>query len=301
MGADERLTACVASALEPTSTFATERDAGSNCPYCRFTFKQGAALLRCPACSAAHHDDCWTDNGGCAVVGCSAAPHADSASAAPDRPPPTAVRPSVPPPPAGKPLPPPPAPAGRAASRLSANALAIGLIALAVVVGAVAASVALLGSSGDSGAPERAAPGASQAGTDDSGNADRAPSPRPVADDQREIVAVLRRYATAYTNHDTDSLRFVFTPDVTRHGLAPGGCRDASGRAAVLLQYRRQFDLGTGAYTLHGLVPSAITVDGTRASTDLDFSIVGGRDGTISFELERFAGVWRVSHVDSHC
>ena len=217
----------------------------------------------------------------------------------PGRPPPTAVRPAVRRRRRARRCPPTGAPR-RAASALSANALAIGLIALAVVVGAVAASVALFGSSGDSQRPERAAPGASRTGTDDSGGGGAA-TPRPVADDQREIVAVLRRYATAYSNHDTDSLRFVFTPDVTRHGLAPGGCRDASGRAAVLLQYRRQFALGTGAYTLHGLVPSAITVDGTRASTDLDFSIAGGRDGTISFELARFAGVWRISSVDSHC
>lgn len=122
-----------------------------------------------------------------------------------------------------------------------------------------------------------------------------------MAEDKREIIAVLRRYATAYTNHDTDSLRFVFTPDVTRHGLAPGGCRDATGRPAVLLQYRQQFALGTGAYTLHGLVPSAISVSGTQASTDLGFSIDGGRGGNITFGLARFANVWRVSRVDSHC
>jgi hypothetical protein len=281
--------------LDPTSDIATARDAGSNCPYCRFTFKQGVGLLRCPACSAAHHDDCWSDNGGCAVVGCRAAPDAAPAHAAAGRPPPIAAAPAAPPPPPG--AAPPHAATGRARSALGANALAIGLIALAVVVAIAAASVALFGSSGDSSAPERGGSPGTQAGTDDGG--DDTPAPRPVH--KQAIVAVLRRYATAYTNHDTDNLRFVFTPDVTRHGLAPGGCRDASGRAAVLLQYRGQFDLGTGAYTLHGLGPGAITVDGTSASTDLDYSIEGGRNGRISFELARFAGVWRVSHVDTHC
>jgi len=307
VGTGERLTARVASALRPTSIIATDREAGSNCPYCRFTFKRGTALLRCPACSAAHHDDCWTDNGGCAVVGCSAAPSAAAGGAAPGRPPPTAVSPPGPPPlpmppPAARPASSPARPAARRRgwSALDSNALAIGLIVLAVVVGVVAASIALLGRSGDDTAADRAA-GTSQAGSDESGGGDDAPAPRPVAEDRQEIIMVLRRYAAAYTNHDTDSLRFVFTPDVTRHGLAPGGCRDSSGRAAVLLQYRRQFDLGTGTYTLRGLVPSAIIVDGMSANTDLHFSIGGSRSGRISFNLIRFAGVWRISHVDSHC
>lgn len=60
---------------------ATAADAGRNCPYCRFPLKPGAALAACAACDAAHHDDCWAENGGCAVVGCQNGPQAGPAAA----------------------------------------------------------------------------------------------------------------------------------------------------------------------------------------------------------------------------
>lgn len=60
------------------------------CPYCRMTVECGdgecangnvsggeAAVwdcVRCPACNTPHHRDCWDENGGCTVFGCSAAP-----------------------------------------------------------------------------------------------------------------------------------------------------------------------------------------------------------------------------------
>lgn len=47
---------------------------GRTCPYCRFTLKEGAATHTCPSCGAVHHEECWGDNGGCAVLGCAAAP-----------------------------------------------------------------------------------------------------------------------------------------------------------------------------------------------------------------------------------
>ena len=58
----------------PTNKTAEKSDAGRNCPYCRFAFKQGVGLVVCGVCSAHHHQDCWADNGGCAVLGCDAAP-----------------------------------------------------------------------------------------------------------------------------------------------------------------------------------------------------------------------------------
>lgn len=60
---------------------ATVGDAGRTCPYCQFPLKPGAALAACATCDAAHHDDCWAENGGCAVVGCQNAPHAASSGA----------------------------------------------------------------------------------------------------------------------------------------------------------------------------------------------------------------------------
>ena len=58
----------------PVQRAATIDDAGRTCPYCRFALKPGAALAECAVCHARHHDECWTDNRGCAVLGCRAGP-----------------------------------------------------------------------------------------------------------------------------------------------------------------------------------------------------------------------------------
>lgn len=171
-----------------------------------------------------------------------------------------------------------------------------------LVASIVVITLALSGTiGGDGGGSTTSSSAASPPPASGDGGGDDTVTTRPLAQDRSEISTVLRRYETAYTNHDTEALRFVFTPSVTRHGLASGGCRDASGRDAVLEQYRQQFALGTGTYTLRGMAPSAIDVDADSAHADLRFSIQGGRSGSVSFDLERFADVWRVSHVDSHC
>jgi hypothetical protein len=46
--------------------------AGRACPYCRFALKEGMLVEQCDSCHALHHEDCWADNRGCAVVGCGA-------------------------------------------------------------------------------------------------------------------------------------------------------------------------------------------------------------------------------------
>lgn len=53
-----------------TSVLVSGPDTGRSCPYCRFPLKEGGAAERCDACGALHHEDCWADNGGCAVLGC---------------------------------------------------------------------------------------------------------------------------------------------------------------------------------------------------------------------------------------
>ncbi len=40
------------------------------CPYCRHDLSSGTAHVACDECHAQHHDDCWSENGGCAIVGC---------------------------------------------------------------------------------------------------------------------------------------------------------------------------------------------------------------------------------------
>ena len=45
------------------------------CPYCRGAIDaQAGEELVCPGCGTPHHADCYAENGGCTVFGCSAAP-----------------------------------------------------------------------------------------------------------------------------------------------------------------------------------------------------------------------------------
>jgi len=48
---------------------------GAVCPYCRAPMlAEETNVLLCPGCSTPHHSDCFAENGGCTVFGCSAAP-----------------------------------------------------------------------------------------------------------------------------------------------------------------------------------------------------------------------------------
>ena len=45
------------------------------CPYCRTEVAAGdTTLVLCEACSTPHHGDCWLENGGCTLFGCTLAP-----------------------------------------------------------------------------------------------------------------------------------------------------------------------------------------------------------------------------------
>src|SRR4051812_13845968 len=70
-------------------------ESGRSCPYCRFPLKGGATAVRCDVCSAVHHCECWRDNSGCAILGCSGssrttavrdAPPQNTAPSTPERP-----------------------------------------------------------------------------------------------------------------------------------------------------------------------------------------------------------------------
>ena len=51
------------------------------CPYCRMPFEEASetvpAKIFCTACGMPHHEDCYRENGGCTVFGCSRAPADD--------------------------------------------------------------------------------------------------------------------------------------------------------------------------------------------------------------------------------
>lgn len=55
-------------------------EAGKTCPYCRFPLKSGGRAERCDACGTVHHEECWEEGGGCAVLGCRNAGAARSAT-----------------------------------------------------------------------------------------------------------------------------------------------------------------------------------------------------------------------------
>jgi hypothetical protein len=50
--------------------------APKTCPYCRSPVEPDQQLKECPSCGAPHHEDCWQENGGCAVVSCASGPAA---------------------------------------------------------------------------------------------------------------------------------------------------------------------------------------------------------------------------------
>lgn len=124
----------------PIGQLATTEDAGRACPYCRFAIKPGAELLRCGACGAAHHAECWGDNRGCAIMACVAGPGATHATDTTLVPPPQPNAPLAPAASGSFAATPPPAPlGGRTRPSRGVGAIAaILVLALAVGAGAVA-------------------------------------------------------------------------------------------------------------------------------------------------------------------
>jgi hypothetical protein len=66
-----------ATATEPVPTGA----AGPACPFCLAGIGDGEATAACPACHAVYHQECWQENGGCAVYGCTQVPAVESRQA----------------------------------------------------------------------------------------------------------------------------------------------------------------------------------------------------------------------------
>ena len=45
-----------------------------DCPYCRTKMTDKDSVRKCPNCETPHHEDCWAENKGCTVFGCTMAP-----------------------------------------------------------------------------------------------------------------------------------------------------------------------------------------------------------------------------------
>lgn len=59
----------------PTAKSSDSRtEVGGTCPYCRAEIFPTDRTRVCPACHTPHHADCWEENKGCTVFGCSMAP-----------------------------------------------------------------------------------------------------------------------------------------------------------------------------------------------------------------------------------
>jgi hypothetical protein len=269
-----------------TRVLASTADAGRSCPYCRFPLKEGAPAERCDACGCLHHEDCWMDGNGCAVLGCAGAGTVVRTGTAP----PPAAAPPVPPnlgSAVSQPLPPPIAAPGMGGLRWLILA---SLIAVAgIAIGALIATRALSG--GGKPAPAAASrpvaqthPGVQEASS------------------RQAIMGILQSYQRDYSAHDLSGLSAIFSPQIKRHGLAAGGCSVVEGRSAVLGDYASQFAQGTGEYTLVGLSASQIELDGAaRAHIDANYRISTGGEGFVDFDFVEEDGNWKITQVYATC
>lgn len=52
-----------------------------SCAICMSSIEAGDAATQCPGCASAYHEDCWNENGGCAVYGCANVPKTEGLKA----------------------------------------------------------------------------------------------------------------------------------------------------------------------------------------------------------------------------
>jgi hypothetical protein len=283
-----------------TKVIAIREDTGRTCPYCRFPLKEGSPAERCDACGSLHHEDCWTDGGGCAVLGCSQAGAAGAASAPPGGHQPHAGNVTVGCPGTATALPghAPPPPGARTKPRLSNQAILIaaGVIAfLGIGTGVV---VATSGSSSQRGARPGAATSTSVSGAPSSSQ----PTAAEESSDRRAISQILSTYQQSYSDHDLRGLSSIFSPGILRHGLAASGCVVSRGQRAVLADYESQFAQGSGSYRLAGLSPDEIALDSkSRAHLHANYVISPGGTGFVNFRFAEIDSEWKVSEVDATC
>jgi hypothetical protein len=56
---------------------AGEKEGGLTCPICLSPIESGQLVRRCPECDIVHHEECWSEVGGCGTFGCKQAPAID--------------------------------------------------------------------------------------------------------------------------------------------------------------------------------------------------------------------------------
>ena len=292
-----------------TRVIATAADVGRSCPYCRFPLKEGTAAERCDSCGSLHHEDCWNDGGGCAVLGCPEAGKAAAAAAAPQAGSPgVAYQPGAPVPPQtpatqvypgygappgyppAQPAPPSPPRSGNQTILFVAVIIAL----LGIGTGVVVATGAL---SGSTQANTSTTPVTNATTTVPAG-----PTPSEQASDRQAIMGVLSAYQSAYSDHNLSVLSNIFTPGINRHGLAAGGCTVSRGRSAVLADYQSQFEEGSGSYELVGHSEGEIQLDGkTRAHLNAHYQITPGGAGYVNFKFAELGEGWKISEVYATC
>jgi hypothetical protein len=149
--------------------------------------------------------------------------------------------------------------------------------------------------------------GATTQSSGKSGSESEEPAEGPAAlgpADRVAVLGVLREYESAYSGANLGGMATLFTADVERHGLSPGGCLTVSGKAPVLAAYRAQFaQNGPITYALLGLGPADVDLIGTsEAHVATSYSIPAANNtGAIAFDLEERGGGWRISKVDATC
>lgn len=127
-------------------------------------------------------------------------------------------------------------------------------------------------------------------------------SPVDTAVAKQAVVNVLTAYATDYTHHSSSGLASIFSPGISRRGLAAAGCTVSHGRAAVLADYQAQFNEGTGAYQLVGLSPLQVVLSGSdSASVQATYRIAPGGTGRVAFRLSMATGRWLIVNVTATC
>jgi serine/threonine protein kinase len=213
----------------------------------------------------------------------------------PPPPPPPPRRPAREPEPAT----PPPTPERPNTSRRILIALGIIALVAGIGVGAFAAAGGFSGTTTvvDGGGTDSSGDGSG--GGNGGGGGGVADSTE--AQDRSAISAALTDYETAYTDQSTSELGALFTSDVTRHGLAAGGCTETSGIDDVLATYQDQFDTGSGAYALTDVSDDVIDLSGDSASVSTGYTITPGGSGSVSFDFVRGGSGWLISRVNASC
>jgi hypothetical protein len=161
----------------------TSEMVGRTCPYCRFALEEGVSVIACGVCKAVHHDDCWEENGGCAVALCAGGPSfeappqqapqpAPAQPAAPEQAPlPAVVAPdpseaptqkAARPPSTPAPPPPPTPPGAPAPPGRPSRSRWVPLIAAAIVLLGGATATAIVLTKQDKGTSDTAGAGASE-------------------------------------------------------------------------------------------------------------------------------------------